>query len=251
MNLLLTLLIASATADELQPTEPEPVLWAGRMAVFGERKLPFIGTVEFRNDNYTLAEVVETENGYALQQRVCKVAFEKVAGAQASMDEKGPRAMPVAEPVFVRGEAGYAAQPWPSGWDASDHDADGFPGIAVRVSAPLCGGTMHFASDASTIAVAQPHHGGLKGLATIRVSQQVHKVQGACLALVTKDVTQDLRGQFVYLPVPADTTCDSVPDEAWPDPTTLDLTALSAPSLPHPDDEEQAAAGGSPGPSTP
>lgn len=223
----------SAGADELSPAEAEPVLWAGRMAVFGERKLPFIGTIEFRNDNYVLAEVTPTESGgFALSQRVCKVAFEKVAGGQASMSETAPRKMPVATPRFERVDGALVADAWASGWNADDHDEDGFPGIAVRVQAPLCGGTMHFASDASTMAVAKPHHGGIVGLASIRVAQEVHKVQGACLSLVTKDVTQDLRGHFVYLPVPSDTTCDTVPDEAFVDPMTLDTGELKPPVLP-------------------
>lgn len=217
-----------AAAEE--PSE----LWAGRMAVFGERKLPFIGAVEFRNDNYVLAEVVREENGaIRLSQRVCRVAFEKVAGAQASMDPTAPRNMPVAHPQFVPVEEGYEAAPWTSGWDASDHDGDGYPGIAVRVSATLCGGTMHFASDArsSARAVARAD-GGLQGLAAIRVSQNVQKVQGACLALVTKDVTQDLVGHFVYVPVPADSTCDTVPESAWVDPGTVDLAGVPSPLLP-------------------
>lgn len=216
-----------------QASEPDAV-WAGRMAVFGQRKLPFIGTVEFRNDNYVLAEVVRGEDGtYRLAQRVCRVAFEKVAGAQASMDPTAPRAMPLAHPVFISKDDRLEAAAWVSGWDNSDHDGDGFPGIAVHVSAPLCGGSMHFSSDARSSAVAVPRDdGGIQGVATIRVAQYVQKIQGACLALVTKDVTQELLGHFSYVPVPAGTTCDTVPEEAWVDPSQLDLSSLSPPTLP-------------------
>ncbi|MCO4748307.1 MAG: hypothetical protein KC912_26165, partial [Proteobacteria bacterium] len=97
------LLFQIATATEIPPPpEPAEVLWAGRMAVFGERKLPFIGTITFRNDNYVLAKVVTDATGaVTLEQDVCRVAFEKVAGAQASMDEKAFRSMPPATPHFV------------------------------------------------------------------------------------------------------------------------------------------------------
>lgn len=226
--------VESSETSDLPVELPTSALWAGRMAVFGERKLPFIGTVEFRNDNYTLADVVVGEDGViTMKQRVCRVAFEKVAGAQASMSETAPRSMPIATPTFrPAADGSLAAEAWPSGWDDSDHDDDGFPGIAVHVSATLCGGTMHFASDASTVASAVAHEGGIKGLASIRVAQQVAKVQGVCLSMVTRDVTQDLRGHFVYVPVPEGTTCDTAGDEAWPDPMALDLSAITAPELP-------------------
>ncbi|MCO4748422.1 MAG: hypothetical protein KC912_26775, partial [Proteobacteria bacterium] len=143
------------------------------------------------------------------------------------------RSMPPATPHFVPQPDGMLqADAWKSGWDASDHDQDGFPGIAVKVSATLCGGTMHFASAAETVARAKPHNEGIIGRANIRVAQEVHKVQGACLSLVTKDMTQDLRGVFGYFPVSADTTCDTVSEASWPDPTAFDLEAFEAPPLP-------------------
>lgn len=229
------LLLHIATAEEVQePERAEPALWAGRMAVFGERRLPFIGSVAFRNDNFVIASVTTgTDGSVQLEQSVCRVSFEKVAGAQASMKETAPRAMPVATPHFIPdGNGQLNADAWPSGWDANDHDSDGYDGIAVHVNARLCGGTMHMSSDAMTVARALPHEGGLKGRANIRVTQTVHKVQGACLSLVTKDVTQDLAAQFVYLPVPAGADCDSIGEDFWPDPVGLDLSAVEAPSLP-------------------
>ena len=93
---------------------------------------------------------------------------------------------------------------------------------------------MHFASDATTVARAMQWDEGIAGVARIRVSQVVAKVQGACLKLVTRDVTQDLDARFVYRPVPADTTCDNIPDEAWIDPVELDLGPITAPALPDP-----------------
>ena len=224
----------STPTVEVQP--PEAELWAGRMAVMGTRKLPFIGAVEFRNDNFALARVRRTAAGeLELDQQICSVHFEKVAGAQASMDPIAIRKAPRAQIRFTLEDDGtLLGSPWKSGWDRVDYDQDGFPGIAVSVDATLCGGTMHFASDATTVARATQWDAGIAGVARIRVSQIVEKVQGACLKLVTRDVTQDLDARFVYRPVPPGTTCDNVPDEAWVDPVELDLGPITAPALPNP-----------------
>lgn len=219
---------------EEESNDAEPLLWAGRMAVMGTRKLPFIGTVEFRNDNFALARVTRSSSGeLELDQQVCHVNFEKVAGAQASMDPVAIRNAPRAQIRFSPESPGVLlGAPWKSGWDRVDYDKDGYPGMAVSVDARLCGGTMHFASDATSVARAIAWEDGLAGIARIRVSQVVEKVQGACLALVTRDVTQELDARFVYTPVPAGTTCDTVPKDAWPDPLAIDLGSMTAPPLP-------------------
>ncbi len=223
-------LAAPAAAEDVAPTaEPakadvvsgagaEPVLWAGRSAVTGTRKVPIIGTIDFRTDNYLLATVSRTEaGGYALEQQVCKVTFEKAAGASISLDEKAAGKMHTAYPVFEpHADGGFAAAEWPSGWGEEDLDEDGRPGMAVRVQAPLCGGTLHVASEAKSLATATLDGDRFFGDIDIHVDQQIQEVDGACLRWMSSDRAEWMKGKFVYTPAPADATCDTISE--WADP---------------------------------
>ena len=197
--------------------------WAGRIAIFGTRKVPILGHLEFRTDNYVLATVTRHDDGrIALDQRVCKVLFEKAAGAQVSMQQTGPQAMPHAYPVFYPADNGqWLADPWHSGWDASDLDNDGKPGIAIRVKAPFCGGYLHIKTNALSNARMLPMKGALAGSIDIYNEQFVLDASGACLTLMAKDHQQWMYGRLSYIPVPADTDCVNATDDAWPDPMTF------------------------------
>ncbi|MBT3219046.1 MAG: hypothetical protein HN348_08140 [Proteobacteria bacterium] len=201
------------------PPPPPPELWAGRIAVFGIRKIPFLGKVEFRTDNYLLSEVTRADGMVSLEQKVCKIVFEKAAGAAVSMDPKGLLNMPKAYPVFHQNqEDRWNAPPWPSGWGEEDLDQNDRPGISVRVKAPFCGGELHVAAAAMSTAKTVPMNGALGGRIDIFTEQRVLGASGACLTLLAKDHAQWMDGRVAYFPVPAGTTCETVPESAWPDP---------------------------------
>lgn len=194
-------------------------MWAGRSAVTGSRKVPILGTIDFRTDNYLLASVTRTPTGgYALEQQVCKVTFEKAAGASISLDETAASKMKTAFPVFEPDDegAGFTAAEWPSGWGEEDLDEDGKPGMAVRVQAPLCGGTLHVASEAKSLArgafTGESFHGEIE----IFVDQRIQEVEGACLRWMSSDRAEWMTGRFVYTPVAAGATCDTI--DVWADP---------------------------------
>ncbi len=214
---------------EAQPVEAvETVLWAGRYAILGTRKVPLIGDISFRTDNYLLAVVTRTETGgYSLDQRVCKITFEKTAGAKITMDESAPSLMPAANPVFEPTDEGkFDAVEWPSGWGTVDLDLDGYDGMAIGVQAPICGGTLHVASEAKSVASGTTDNGGLVGEIDIFVDQRIQEVQGACLRWMSSDKAEWMHGKFSYVPVPAETTCETL--STWPDPMPEDTEATEA-----------------------
>ena len=112
--------------------------------MLGERKIPFLGTVRFRTDTNALADVWQTEDGWVLSQQTCGVRFARTAGAELSLAEHAPAAMPKAVMQYIAQDGVWAASPWASGWSDDDHDQDGEPGITVSVKAPVCGkGALH------------------------------------------------------------------------------------------------------------
>ena len=197
-------------------------MWAGRVQLRGQRKYPFVGTVDIRSDTFVLATVRTIDGERQLEQRVCDVDIAKAAGGEVTFKPSAYPAMPLASLRFIPQQDGsYHAPPWRSGWGSADLDHDGQPGIAVQVSVPLCGGTLHMSSYVDSEATARPYRGGLLGTIHSRLNQQTLAADGICLSIVSKDHIDSQTGTFVYLPVPANSTCATVPRSAWPDPSTL------------------------------
>ena len=84
---------------------------------------------------------------------------------------------------------------------------------------PLCGGKLFMSNHASSVATARPRPGGgVVGTIETILSQQTLAAEGACLSLVSKDHIDSQSGVIQYIPVPAGSTCRSLPASAWPDP---------------------------------
>lgn len=204
-------------------TPPEAGWYAGRLAVFGTRKIPFLGKVEFRNDNYLMARIRREGGALLVEQHVCKVVFEKVAGAKVRVkDPAATRKMPIARPIFQpQADGTWHAPSWPSGWNEDDHDGDGNGGIAFAVESGICGGTLHMASQARSEARLIADPAGWVGRIQVTVDQILLGVEGACLKLVSKGHRQAMNGYLAYTEVPADSTCDSVAEALFRDPVPL------------------------------
>lgn len=215
VELLVTLALLTVGSGASDPAPPE--LWAGHQVVFGSKKLPLLGTVETRTDTFVLAEVKRTAGGLELVERPCEVRFGEVAGARAEVSKAAVRSIPPARVQYREVQDGrWIAKAWRSGWDEADHDRDGQPGLTVRIDAPLCGGELHVATDARSIARALGSAGGaLTGELRVSVKQRVLGAEGACLGAVASDGEEKLRGWFTYVPVDAGATCESL-QAAWP-----------------------------------
>lgn len=220
--MLLLALLTAVRADPVEtPLAPAAgVVWVGRLAVHAERHIPLVGQVTFRTDTFVLADVVGTEDGWRLEQRVCRVEFSKAAGAQVSLDPTGPAGMPKVN-VFFRADGDQFRGSWASGWDEADHDRDGEPGITFHVAAPICSGSLFFRSAAQNAAVGRPQPGlALTGELAVDVRQEVLGARGACLRLFTRNRDDHFTGRFAYQEAPVGTTCASV--TTWPDPLLED-----------------------------
>jgi hypothetical protein len=202
------------------PTESmsEQEYWAGKLTVIGYRKVPFLGKVAFRTSNHLIATVTRTDTGIALSQKVCAIDFEKVFGAKLHIDPSVPPRMHHSMPTFtLQPDGSYLADYWPSGWDTTDLDQDGRPGVSITVRAPLCGGTVYMSNKARSLVRAVPWHGALAGAIKVEVEQKILGTRGACLYLMAKDHTQWLHGFVAYEPIDGKRECSEMTDFNWPD----------------------------------
>jgi hypothetical protein len=201
-----------------EPASPPAEHWAGKLTVIGYRRIPFLGKVEFRTSNRLIATVTRKDGRIELDQQVCSIDFEKVFGAKLHIDPDAPPRMPHAQPKFTPlADGSYMADFWTSGWDQTDHDQDGDPGVSIDVRAPLCGGDVFMESHARSESRAVPWHGALAGKIRVEVTQKVLGTHGACLAFMAKDHTQWLHGFVAYEPLDGPRGCDDMGPFSWPD----------------------------------
>lgn len=222
----LVVLVSQVAAQELvevaAPASAIPQLWAGHVAVKGKKILPLLGNFEPRNDTWVLAVVTEHAGVLHFEQRPCHNRIAPMAGASVTMAPDAPPRLPGASFAFAPVGAGHASERWMSGWDETDVDLDGHPGLSIFVDAPLCGGAIYltstvFSSAQGTISV----DGGFTGNITADVEQHILGASNACLRLVANDSKDRVMGAFAYVPVPQDTTCDSYDEASWPARATL------------------------------
>ncbi|MCB9778314.1 MAG: hypothetical protein H6742_07105 [Alphaproteobacteria bacterium] len=211
-------------------------LYLGHTAVEGSRTMAVVGELRTRTDTWVLARIEDRGDHVLVHQTACAMAVRPVAGVRVGMDDDAVRALPASTFRLDRAADGsLVGAPWQTGWGADDLDGDGAPGVSVRVRAPLCGGTLHVASQTTSQARATLDDRGLRGRLQVEVGQEILGADGPCLKVAAKDTVEQLAGPFAYVPAPAGATCDSVDRSAWPD-----ADALSGPD-----------SSGSPGPRPP
>ena len=191
-------------------------LWAGHQAVFGEKKVPFLGRQQTRSDYYVLAEVRRSGSAIDLVQRSCESQFRKVGGIQTSMTKDTLNRLPPARISFVFAQQKGKAAPWQVGWASSDLDGDGKPGVTVRVDSPLCDGDLYVASESISEATATLTEQGMIGDVIVRSKQKILGADSLCLRWFSSDSEQTERGAFAYRRVADDATCESLLREGWP-----------------------------------
>lgn len=198
-----------------------PGLWAGHIVVNGVRNLPIIGKVEPRTETFVLAHVEERDGNIYIDQHPCYMDVKPVGGVKVDVNEQTQPRLPGANFHFAPGEgAELASQGWVTGWGSEDVDADGQPGVTFDVSALMCSGKLFLSSHAVFTSQARPSPGpsgtGLTGKLNLTIEQWVLGADGACLKLFARDSKDKMTGRFSYVPIPADSSCDSLPKEQWP-----------------------------------
>lgn len=198
-------------------TPPAVTLWAGAQEVTGSRKIPMLGAVQTRNLSWFIAEKRATKDGFELIQRPCGVSFDSVMGVQVHIGAKAVQSVPPATLRFTTEPDGsFGARAALSGWDATDHDGDGKPGVTVGVKAAICGGSLQVASRASTSARLRMVGTGLEGVVKVHVKQQILAAEGACLKRAAEDSDETLSGWVRLVPAPATATCQTWSAARWP-----------------------------------
>jgi len=212
-------LALSSSAAVSSPAEPAsslerlPTLWAGHQVTFGRRVIPFKGEVETRMDSFVVARLRRDGNVLELEQTACHVRFSKVAGVTVHMNAK---ALPRTHLRFTGDDPAALAGRSLVAWSSEDVDADGHPGVTIRVQAPVCSGELYVSNRSRTKATATIDADGLRGAAKVHVEQQVLGAKGACLSAMAKDTDEHQSGPFAYVPVPEGTTCETLLGQGWP-----------------------------------
>lgn len=213
MIALLVVLPALAGSVDAEPT----ALWAGRQVTSGVREVPVLGEITTTTTIYTLARVFETEATLLLVDRPCRIEVVSDRGVQLEFDPTSVQRMPPATTRFERTEGGWDASAWPAGPGSDDLDRDGVAGMSVRVRAPICGGSLAVGTRTESRARGTSSAGGLTGEVDVRVVRDVYAASNPCLGLVTRHQEEEVAGVFVFVPVPADTTCETMDAVGWPE----------------------------------
>jgi hypothetical protein len=201
-------------ATTATPANDYPWLWAGHQVSYGQRDIPFRGSVVTRMDSLVLARVKMDGARLVISQVACAVRFDEVAGVRISMDaNKLPRARMNFD--LQPDGATFLSKSLVS-WDAQDIDGDGNPGMTIGVDAAACDGDLYVSNRSRTRAEAQFDAKGFRGNAKVKVVQEVLGANGRCLGVVAKDTDEIVSGPFAYVGVPMGTTCESLISGGWP-----------------------------------
>lgn len=176
-----------------------------------------VGTLKTVNRSWFLAERRPTADGFELVQRPCGVHFAPVMGVQVALAPAAVQRVPPATLKLARqpdGSFGVAGAK--SGWDATDVDGDGKPGVTVQVKAAICGGTLQVASETTTAARLRTVGKALEGQVKVRVKQRILDADGACLKKAAEDTDETHTGWVRLVPVPAGATCKTWQAAQWP-----------------------------------
>ena len=206
------LLLATSTAQAA-----DTAFWAGHQVVEAKRDLPLLGEITTSMETFMLAKVSRTPDGLTLEQRPCRVLFERKLGVEVIMPARTMTALPTATIRWSMTEEGYRAGPWTVGWGAEDLDGDGHPGATVRVDAPMCSGELYVANKSVSSAEATKRSGGgLKGFISVHTDQKILGAAGTCLRMLATDTRREQTGRFAYTPLDAPIGCRALLEKGWP-----------------------------------
>jgi hypothetical protein len=210
----LTPAVAATDAARVEAlNNPPPVVrWAGRQTVLGTRNLPVLGDLETRTDLWVLARVDREGDRWVIHQTTCAVRVADVMGVSVDFPAHAVERLPPVAFTLTRDADGiFQAPPWSSGWDAKDYDRDGWGGLTLTVSAPMCSGRLAVTSHAETTAtVLRANDTALELDLAVRVGQQVLETDGWCLRYADKETDDKFTGKVRYEPLSPTATCKDV-----------------------------------------
>ena len=184
----------------------------------GKRKIPIYGEKETHTENFLIAEVRRSDGHIDILQKLCRIEVSPIKGVTASMSRDTVLRLPKSRIAFaVSSDGTLAAQPWTTGWDAQDIDADGHPGTTVQITGGKCPGEVYATNQTVSRLVSGHATGdGITGELAVQVKQKILGASSVCLKLVAGDSEETQTGWFGYRRVPVGTSCRTLADKPWP-----------------------------------
>jgi len=212
---LATLLAADHDSDA---AVPRVEAWAGHQVLDGKRKIPIYGDKDTHTENYLIAEIHRGGGRIDIRQKLCRIDVRPIKGVTASMKPQTVGRLPKAHLVFEeRTDHTLATEPWTTGWQDEDIDADGFPGATVQISGSKCSGDVYVSSHTTTTLVSgRASDDGVTGEISVRVKQKILGATGLCLKLMAGDSEETQTGRFAFRRVPLGSNCRNLSDKPWP-----------------------------------
>lgn len=191
--------------------------WAGIQVTQGSRRVPVLGTLRSETTALTLAEVARDGDALLFVDRPCSIAVKSSHNVTLEFDPKGVAGMPPVTFRFVKNAEGrYVAGPWVGAWGHVDVDHDDVAGIHVRVDAGICAGYLDVASRTESTAVGDLDAQGLHGEIDVSIARDIIAASNPCLGLVDRHSVEQVAGTFLWVPVAAGSTCESLAGAPWP-----------------------------------
>jgi hypothetical protein len=197
---------------------PRVEAWAGHQVLEGKRKIPIYGDKETHTENFLIAEVRRSEGRIDILQKICRIEVRPIKNVTASMSKETVLRLPKSRLSFeVEPDGALAAQPWTSGWQSEDIDADGHPGATVQIAGGKCPGEVYATNQSvSRLVKGRATPDGITGEMRAQVKQKILGASSICLKLVAGDSDENQTGWFAYRRVPVGTSCRSLADKPWP-----------------------------------
>jgi hypothetical protein len=219
MTAFLVCLATLLAADhEGQSAAPRVEAWAGHQVLDGKRKIPIYGDKDTHTENYLIAEIHRDKGRIDIRQKLCRFDVRPIKGVTVSMKPQTVARLPKAHLVFdERPDHSLATEPWTTGWEHEDIDADGFPGATVQISGSKCSGDIYVSSQTTTTLVSgHASDDGVTGEISVRVKQKILGATGLCLKLMAGDSEETQTGRFAFRRVPLGSNCRNLADKPWP-----------------------------------
>jgi hypothetical protein len=218
MELLFTFAALLAADPEATTAAPRVEAWAGHQVLKGKRKIPIYGEKETHTENFLIAEIHRSKGRIDIRQKLCRIEVLPIKGVTASMSEETVLRLPKSRTLFDVGTDGaLAAQPWTTGWEAEDIDADGNPGATVQISGKKCAGAVYVSNHSTTKLVSgRASEDGVAGEISVQVKQKVLGASGLCLKLMAGDSEETQTGWFAFRRIPIGSNCRNLADKPWP-----------------------------------
>jgi hypothetical protein len=218
MELLFTFAALLAADPEATTAAPRVEAWAGHQVLKGKRKIPIYGEKETHTENYLIAEIHRSKRRIDIRQKLCRTEVRPIKGVTGSMKPTTIARLPKSHLVLEEGPDGaLTAEPWTTGWEAEDIDADGFPGATIQISGTKCSGDVYVSNHSVTRLVSGlATDDGVTGEISVRVKQKILGASGLCLKLIAGDSEETQTGWFAFRRVPIGSNCRNLADHPWP-----------------------------------